>query len=54
LAPGGCGSAELRVAATAQRWPAQQANDWYTHQPFLVGSNFIPSTAINELEMWQA
>jgi len=41
-------------AATAQRWPAQQANDWYTHQPFLVGSNFIPSTAINELEMWQA
>jgi hypothetical protein len=41
-------------AATAQRWPAQQANDWYTRQPFLVGSNFIPSTAINELEMWQA
>jgi len=41
-------------AATAQRWPTQQANDWYTHQPFLVGSNFIPSTAINELEMWQA
>ena len=41
-------------AATAPRWPAQQANDWYTRQPFLVGSNFIPSTAINELEMWQA
>jgi hypothetical protein len=41
-------------AAPAQRWPAQQANDWYTRQPFLVGSNFIPSTAINELEMWQA
>jgi len=41
-------------AATAQRWPAPQANDWYTRQPFLVGSNFIPSTAINELEMWQA
>jgi hypothetical protein len=40
-------------AATAPRWPAQQANDWYTRQPFLVGSNFIPSTAINELEMWQ-
>ena len=41
-------------AATALRWPAQQANDWYARQPFLVGSNFIPSTAINELEMWQA
>ena len=41
-------------AATAPRWHVQQANDWYTRQPFLVGSNFIPSTAINELEMWQA
>jgi hypothetical protein len=41
-------------AATAPRWPAQQANDWYARQRFLVGSNFIPSTAINELEMWQA
>ena len=35
-------------------WTAKQANDWYAHQPWLVGSNFIPSTAINELEMWQA
>jgi len=41
-------------AASAPRWPAQQAKDWYARQPFLVGSNFIPSTAINELEMWQA
>jgi hypothetical protein len=41
-------------AATVPRWPAQQADDWYARQPFLVGSNFIPSTAINELEMWQA
>jgi hypothetical protein len=35
-------------------WTPQQANDWYAHQPWLVGSNFITSTAINELEMWQA
>src|SRR6202451_3441477 len=32
----------------------QQASQWYAAQPWLVGSNFIPSTAINELEMWQA
>lgn len=38
----------------AQRWTARQANDWYKTQPFLVGANFIPSTAINQLEMWQA
>ena len=40
--------------ASDQRWTAQHANDWYSHQPWLVGSNFIPSTAINQLEMWQA
>jgi hypothetical protein len=43
----------ITVAASAQRWPAKQANDWYAQQPFLVGSNFIPSSAINQLEMWQ-
>ena len=36
------------------RWSQKRANDWYESQPWLVGSNFIPSTAINELEMWQA
>lgn len=40
--------------AATKRWTAEQANDWYKNQPWLVGSNFIPSTAINELEMWQA
>ncbi len=38
----------------AQRWSEEKANGWYQQQPWLVGSNFIPSTAINELEMWQA
>ena len=42
------------AAAPAIPWTAGQANDWYSRQPWLVGSNFIPSTAINELEMWQA
>lgn len=36
------------------RWTAEQAEGWYQHQPWLVGSNFIPADAINELEMWQA
>ncbi|MBC7889012.1 MAG: cellulase family glycosylhydrolase [Ferruginibacter sp.] len=41
---------------TAKRaiWTKAQANTWYSRQPFLVGANFLPSTAINELEMWQA
>lgn len=35
-------------------WTKEQANAWYSKQPWLVGCNFIPSTAINELEMFQA
>jgi hypothetical protein len=38
----------------AQQWTPEKANAWYAKQPLLVGANFIPSTAINELEMWQA
>ncbi len=37
----------------AERWTPKQAHDWYAHQPWLVGCDFIPSTAINQLEMWQ-
>jgi Cellulase (glycosyl hydrolase family 5) len=36
------------------RWSEPKANKWYAHQPWLVGSNYIPKSAINELEMWQA
>ena len=34
-------------------WDINQATDWYEKQPWLVGCNFIPSTAINQLEMFQ-
>ncbi len=42
------------VAAQQPRWSEQQANEWYAAQPWPVGANFVPSDAINELEMWQA
>jgi hypothetical protein len=35
-------------------WTAEQANAWYASQPWFVGANFLPSSAINQLEMWQA
>jgi endo-1,4-beta-mannosidase len=43
------------TAAYAQtpRWSEQKANAWYAQQPWLVGSNYVPKSAINELEMWQ-
>ena len=36
------------------RWSAQRARDWYEGVAWPVGANFVPSTAINPLEMWQA
>ncbi|MBN2375438.1 MAG: cellulase family glycosylhydrolase [Sedimentisphaerales bacterium] len=41
------------VAVTEGRWSSRKAQQWYEQQPWLVGCNFIPSTAINQLEMWQ-
>jgi len=38
----------------AERWSEQKARDWYARQPWLVGSNYNPASAINQLEMWQA
>jgi cellulase (glycosyl hydrolase family 5) len=38
----------------APRWSEKQAANWYAAQPWLVGANYIPANAINELEMWQA
>lgn len=42
------------AAENAKPWPAEKARAWYQGQPWLVGCNFSPSTAINQLEMWQA
>ena len=42
------------LQAQTARWKRKTADDWYAQQPWLVGSNYIPSYAINELEMWQA
>ena len=38
----------------AERWTPEAANKWYDAQPWLVGCNFGPSSASNQLEMWQA
>lgn len=34
-------------------WDINQSNSWYEKQAWLVGCNFIPSSAINQLEMFQ-
>ena len=37
-----------------QPWSLEKARDWYAAQPWIVGCNFFPSTAINQIEMWQS
>jgi hypothetical protein len=45
----------LSPAVSARpRWSEQAAQAWYANQPWLAGSNYIPASAINQLEMWQA
>jgi hypothetical protein len=38
----------------SKRWSSDQAKHWYDEQSWLVGCNFAPSTASNQLEMWRA
>src|SRR6266404_3562824 len=47
-------SAQQATAFEPGRWASKRAQTWYDSQPWLVGANFVPSTAINQLEMWQA
>src|SRR5688572_11874284 len=36
------------------RWSSEKATAWGEATPWLVGSNYAPAYAINQLEMWQA
>src|SRR6202790_2617263 len=40
--------------AQTSRWTENRAQAWYDQKPWLVGSNYIPQDAINQLEMWQS
>jgi Cellulase (glycosyl hydrolase family 5) len=42
------------LLAQSSRWSEEEAKNWYDQQPWLVGSDYLPTNAINELEMWQA
>ncbi|MEM9158361.1 MAG: hypothetical protein AAGB46_04870 [Verrucomicrobiota bacterium] len=36
------------------RWDRERINKWYAELPWLVGCNYYPATAINQIDMWQA
>jgi|WetSurMetagenome_2_1015567.scaffolds.fasta_scaffold00004_56 hypothetical protein len=51
-----CNNAPKKQAAgnAAEMWSIEKAKEWGMLQNWLRGSDYIPSTAINQLEMWQA
>jgi hypothetical protein len=46
-------SSELHIEEE-HRWSAHKAHEWYANNGWIAGCNYIPATAINQLEMWQA
>ena len=47
-------AASTLLADARELWSEDEANAWWKQTGWLVGCNFIPSTAVNEIEMWQA
>jgi hypothetical protein len=41
-------------APAGKIWTAAKANTWYAQHKWMSGSDYIPGSAINQLEMWQA
>src|SRR5215210_756821 len=37
-----------------KQWSIERVNEWYAQKGWLLGCNFAPSTAANQLEMWEA
>ncbi|MCW3125292.1 MAG: 1,4-beta-xylanase [Bacteroidetes bacterium] len=46
--------AGLEANAQDERWSADKTNKWFDSHPWSAGCNYIPATAINPIEMWQA
>lgn len=40
--------------ASGQRWTAEKAREWYESSGAIRGCNYLPRTAVNDTEMWQA
>jgi hypothetical protein len=47
-------NSNLVEQASAGRWDTAKARAWQDSHGWLVGCNFTPSNAVNQLEMWQA
>jgi hypothetical protein len=48
------GSVSAQTPVIKGVWSLEKANTWYATHKWLSGADYIPATAINQLEMWQA
>lgn len=44
---------ETALCKKNMRWSEGKANQWYNSQPWPVGINYVTSSAVNQIEMWQ-
>jgi hypothetical protein len=44
----------VRNSQVGTQWSVEKAKAWYAAQPWIIGADYLPSNAINQLEMWQA
>ncbi|MBN2295925.1 MAG: cellulase family glycosylhydrolase [Pirellulales bacterium] len=49
-----CGSYAFAADGSGERWSVEKVKSWYEKQPWLIGCNYVPAYAVNQMEMWQA
>lgn len=47
-------AASFAQSPAGKPWPAEKAKAWYARHKWINGSDYIASSAVNQLEMWQA
>ena len=47
-------ASKQKCSTSAHKWCRHKAYEWYDNNGWIVGCNYIPASAINQLEMWQA
>ena len=47
------GHAQPTHQIDTERWTTARATEWSEQYPWIVGFNYVPKSAINQLEMWQ-
>ena len=48
-----CNNKNTTQTQKSNGWSEEKIWEWYNNQPWPVGTNFITSSSINQLEFWQ-